>query len=63
MIETIIDARGVWKRYDAGRHKVEALKGIDLTVWRGEVDAVMGPSGCGKTLLNCLSGLELLRHR
>ncbi|GAC1504901.1 MAG: ABC transporter ATP-binding protein [Candidatus Dormibacteraceae bacterium] len=61
MIESIIDARGVWKRYDAGRHKVEALKGIDLIVRRGEVVAVMGPSGCGKTtLLNCLSGLDVI---
>jgi putative ABC transport system ATP-binding protein len=61
LIETIIDARAVWKRYDAGKHKVEALKGIDLTVLRGEVVAVMGPSGCGKTtLLNCLSGLDVI---
>ena len=61
MIDIIIDAQSVWKRYDAGRHKVEALKGIDLTVRRGEVVAVMGPSGCGKTtLLNCLSGLDVI---
>ncbi|MDQ6637931.1 MAG: ABC transporter ATP-binding protein, partial [Candidatus Dormibacteraeota bacterium] len=50
-----------WKRYDTGRHKVEALKGVDLVVRRGEVVAVMGPSGCGKTtLLNCLSGLDVI---
>ena len=61
MTDIIIDAKSVWKRYDAGRHKVEALKGIDLTVRRGEVVAVMGPSGCGKTtLLNCLSGLDVI---
>lgn len=61
MIENIIDAKGVWKRYDTGRHKVEALRGLDLTVQRGEVVAVMGPSGCGKTtLLNCLSGLDVI---
>ena len=57
----IIDAKNVWKRYDAGGHKVEALRGIDLVVRRGEVVAVMGPSGCGKTtLLNCLSGLDVI---
>ncbi len=57
----IIDAKGVWKRYDAGGHKVEALRGIDLVVRKGEVVAVMGPSGCGKTtLLNCLSGLDVI---
>ena len=30
MINTIIDAKGVWKRYDAGKHKIEALRGLDL---------------------------------
>jgi len=59
--ETIIDARGVWKRYDAGKHKIDALRGLDLVVRRGEVVAIMGPSGCGKTtLLNCLSGLDVI---
>ncbi len=57
----IIDAKGVWKTFTAGRHTIQALKGIDLEVRRGEVVAVMGPSGCGKTtLLNCLSGLDII---
>lgn len=55
----IARARGVRKSYDTGRLRVEALRGVDLTLRRGEVVAVMGPSGCGKTtLLNCLSGLD-----
>jgi putative ABC transport system ATP-binding protein len=57
--EPIVRASGVRKVYDTGQVKVDALNGIDLTLRRGEMAAVMGPSGCGKTtLLNCLSGLD-----
>src|SRR5258708_34965851 len=31
-VKIIIDAKGVWKRYDAGKHKIEALRGLDLVV-------------------------------
>ncbi len=57
--DPIVMAEGVDKVYDTGRVRVDALKGIDLAVRRGEMVAIMGPSGCGKTtLLNCLSGLD-----
>ena len=56
---TIVEARGVEKTYAAGEATVHALRGVDLSIPRGEMVAVMGPSGCGKTtLLNCLSGLD-----
>ncbi len=57
--DVIVQATGVHKTYDTGQVRVDALKGIDLSLRRGEMVAVMGPSGCGKTtLLNCLSGID-----
>jgi putative ABC transport system ATP-binding protein len=55
----IIEARSLVKTYDTGKVKVEAIRGLDLTIEKGEMVAIMGPSGCGKTtLLNCLSGID-----
>jgi len=57
--ELIIEAKDLKKTYVTGTQHVDALRGIDFAVRRGEMVSIMGPSGCGKTtLLNCLSGLD-----
>jgi putative ABC transport system ATP-binding protein len=55
----MIDVRGLTKIIDTGTHRVEILRGIDLTVPKGQFVAIMGPSGSGKsTLLGLLAGLD-----
>ncbi len=59
--EAIIQSVDLVKTYDTGRVKVNALRGVSLTIHRGDMVAIMGPSGCDKTtLLNCLSGLDVV---
>ncbi len=55
----IIELRGITRHYVMGDITVRALRGIDLTIEKGEFAAVMGPSGSGKsTLMNILGCLD-----
>ena len=59
MNDIVIETRQVTKTYESGSNSVHALRGIDLTVHRGEFIAVMGTSGSGKsTLMNVLGCLD-----
>ena len=57
--EPLLTARDLHKTYVIGRRSLEVLRGVDLTVQRGELLALRGASGAGKsTLLHLLGGLD-----
>ena len=58
MSNTLIEAKDVFKIYDMGKVKVNALNGVSLKVQKGDFVSIMGPSGSGKTtLLDVMSAL------
>ena len=60
MKDTIIKLEEVWKIYQLGNVSVEALRGLNLEIKKGEFVAIMGPSGSGKsTAVNMIGCLDV----
>ncbi len=58
-MNTILRAKNIHKSYKMGKARLEVLKGVDLTVPKGRLVAIIGASGCGKsTLLHILGALD-----
>ncbi|HZV34183.1 MAG TPA: ABC transporter ATP-binding protein [Verrucomicrobiae bacterium] len=59
MNDVILDARDLHKTYEMGHRSLEVLRGVSLSIKRGEFIALRGASGTGKsTLLHLLGGLD-----
>ena len=58
-VENAVRVRNVVKRYEMGDTVVDALRGVNLEIRRGEYISIVGPSGSGKsTLFNMVGGLD-----
>ena len=58
-LEEIVRTIDVVKEYRMGDQTLQALKGVSVTIYRGEYISIMGPSGSGKsTLFNAIGGLD-----
>jgi putative ABC transport system ATP-binding protein len=58
MAELVVSCHHLTKEFGSGEARVQALRGVDLEVFPGQLTLLVGPSGCGKTtLISIIAGL------
>lgn len=58
-MKNLVNGKGLWKTYSLDATEIHALRGLNITVNKGEFVSIMGPSGSGKsTLLNMIGCLD-----
>jgi putative ABC transport system ATP-binding protein len=59
MTHPVIEVKNVTKELKMGQHTIHALRGVNMTIYSGEMVGIVGPSGSGKsTLLGIIGGLD-----
>src|SRR5690606_38376565 len=53
----ILECRNLWRVFQSGDTQLEVLRGVDFTLFEGEIAGIMGSSGAGKSTLLHLLGL------